>query len=177
MVGLDLAGDEVHFPAANFKSVFDYAQQQGLHITIHAGEAAGPESIRQALDVCHAERIGHGVRLGEDPALLQEVARRGITLEMCPDSNLLINVVKDLKSYPLPAYVEVGVPVVVSTDDRHIFNLTMVGEYMALAENCGLSLQDLQRISLAGIRCSFLPEAEKTALEARWHERLRASGQ
>ena len=177
VVGLDLAGDEVHFPAANFKTVFDYAKRQGLHITIHAGEAAGPESIRQALDVCHAERIGHGVRLGEDPALLQEVARRGVTLEMCPDSNLLINVVKDLKSYPLPVYVEVGVPVVVSTDDRHIFNLTMVGEYMALAENCGLSLQDLHRISLAGIRSSFLPDAEKTALEARWHERLRASGQ
>ncbi len=174
VVGLDLAGDEVHHPASKFKEVFDYAQSQGLHITIHAGEAVGPDSIRQALEVCHAERIGHGVRLGEDPAVLQEVARRQATLEMCPSSNLLINVVKDLKSYPLMTYAHQGIPVTISTDDRHIFDLTLTGEYMAMAEQCGLSLQDLEKISLNGIRSSFLPELEKARLEARWRERMDA---
>lgn len=172
VVGMDLAGDEVHHPAAKFKEVFDYARDQGLHITIHAGEAVGPDSIRQALEVCHAERIGHGVRLGEDPAVLDEVARRHTTLEMCPDSNLLINVVKDLKSYPMMAYAQRGIPVTLSTDDRHIFDLTLTGEYMAMAEQCGLSLQDLEEISLTGIRSSFLPEREKARVEARWRERM-----
>lgn len=172
VVAMDLAGDEVHHPAAKFKEVFDYAQSQGLHITIHAGEAAGPESIRQALEVCHAERIGHGVRLGEDPAVLDEVARRHTTLEMCPDSNLLINVVKDLKSYPMMAYARRGIPVTISTDDRHIFDLTLTGEYMAMVEQCGLSFQDLEKISLTGIRSSFLPERDKARVEARWRERM-----
>ncbi len=174
VVAMDLAGDEVHHPAAKFKEVFDYAQSQGLHITIHAGEAMGPDSIRQALEVCHAERIGHGVRLGEDSAVAQEVARRGATLEMCPTSNLLINVVQDLKSYPLKKYVQQGIPVTVSTDDRHIFDLTLTGEYMALAEQCGLSLQELEEVSLNGIRHSFLPERDKARLEARWRERMDA---
>lgn len=172
VVAMDLAGDEVHHPAAKFKEVFDYARSQGLHITIHAGEAVGPESIRQALAVCHAERIGHGVRLGEDPAVLQEVARRQATLEMCPSSNLLINVVKDLKSYPMMAYLQQGIPVTLSTDDRHIFDLTLTGEYMTMAEQCGLSLQDLEKISLNGIRRSFLSEGEKAQLERRWRERM-----
>jgi adenosine deaminase len=170
VVAMDLAGDEVHHPASKFKEVFDYAQAQGLHITIHAGEAVGPDSIRQALDVCHAERIGHGVRLGEDGQVLKEVVRRGVTLEMCPDSNLLINVVKDLDSYPLPAYRAQGIPVTLSTDDRHIFDLTLVGEYMAMAEHCHLSLQDLENISLTGIRRSFLSQPEKARLEARFQE-------
>ncbi|MBS2037190.1 adenosine deaminase [bacterium] len=170
VVALDLAGDEVHHPASKFKEVFDYARSQGLHVTIHAGEAMGPESIVQALESCHAERIGHGLRLGEDPHLVQEVARRGVTLEMCPDSNRLINAVKDLKGYPLIAYKRQGVPVTISTDDRHIFDLTLVGEYMAMAEECGLSLQELEQISLTGIRKSFLKEAEKARLESRWSE-------
>ncbi|MFN8608419.1 MAG: adenosine deaminase [Vulcanimicrobiota bacterium] len=170
VVAMDLAGDEVHYPASSFKQVFDYAHAQGLHITIHAGEAMGPESIRQALDSCHAERIGHGVRLGEEPRLMRELATRKVTLEMCPDSNLLINVVKDLKSYPLKGYSQHGVPVTISTDDRHIFDLTLVGEYMAMAENCDLSLQDLEKISLTGIRSSFLKPAEKARLEARWRK-------
>ena len=91
---------------------------------------------------------------------------------MCPDSNLLINVVKDLKSYPMMAYAQRGIPVTLSTDDRHIFDLTLTGEYMAMAEQCGLSLQDLEKISLTGIRSSFLPEREKARVEARWRERM-----
>ncbi len=174
VVGLDLAGDEVHHPASKFQEIFDYAQREGLHITIHAGEAVGPDSIRQALETCHAERIGHGVRLGEDPAVVQEVARRHAALEMCPSSNLLINAVKDLKSYPLMSYAHQGIPVTLSTDDRHIFDLTLTGEYMAMAEQCGLSLQDLEKISLNGIRYSFLPERDKARVEARWRERMDA---
>ena len=110
------------------------------------------------------------MRLGEDPEVVKEVASRGVTLEMCPDSNLLINVVRSLDTYPLPAYSAKGIPVTISTDDRHIFDLTLVGEYMAMAEHCRLSLQDLEKISLTGIRQSFLTEHEKARLEARFRE-------
>ena len=184
VVGLDLAGDEFHYPVEKFQAVFDYAQAHQLHITIHAGEAAGPESIARAIELCHAERIGHGVRLAESESILKQVQQRGIPLEMCPNSNLLINVVKDLPSYPLARYYHAGIPVTLNTDDRHIFDLRLSGEYLAMAQSCGLTVPELEEISLTGARVSFLPPARKATLiarmeqsmadfEERWAERLR----
>ncbi|MBT9588085.1 adenosine deaminase [bacterium] len=183
VIGLDLAGDEAHHPVEKFKAVFDYAQAHHLHITIHAGEAAGPQSMAGAVEVCHAERIGHGVRLSEDPVLERMFQRRKIPLEMCPNSNLLINVVKDLPSYPLARYYHAGIPVTLNTDDRHIFDINLTGEYVAMARHNGLTLAELEDISLTGARVSFLPAARKAALirrmekrmaefEARWRARL-----
>ncbi len=170
VVGLDLAGDETLFPASDFRAVFDYARANGLHITIHAGEAAGPASIRQAIEVCHAERIGHGVRLGEDAEVLEQVRLQGVMLEMCPHSNLLINVVKNLAEYPLVNYYHQGIPVSINTDDRHIFDLTLSGEYQAMAQS--LTLAELEDISLQGARNSFLPVARQNALIRRLQERM-----
>ena len=164
VVGLDLAGDEVHHPVEKFQAVFDYAQQQGLPITIHAGEAAGPDSIRRAVELCHAERIGHGVRLGEDPKVLELVRQRRIPLEMCPNSNRLINVVKDIPSHPMARYYHAGVPVSLSTDDRHIFDLSLTREYRDMLTQGGLTLEELQDISLAAARQCFLPAERKRAL-------------
>jgi adenosine deaminase len=183
VIGLDLAGDEVHHPVEKFQAVFDFALANQLHITIHAGEAAGPQSMARAVDICHAERIGHGVRLAEDAAVEARFQKRKIPLEMCPSSNLLINVVQDLPSYPLARYYHSGIPVTLNSDDRHIFDINLTGEYLAMAQHQGLSLAELEDISLTGARVSFLPPARKSALirrmeqrmaefEARWQSRL-----
>jgi len=164
VVGLDLAGDEVHHPVEKFQEVFDFARSQNLHITIHAGEAAGPQSIRRAVEVCHAERIGHGVRLQEDLSVMELVRKRAIPLEMCPNSNRLINVVTDLTSYPMARYFHGGIPVTLSTDDRHIFDLDLTHEYCDMARLGGMTLEELEEVSLNGARFSFLPPSRKRAL-------------
>lgn len=164
VVGLDLAGDEVHHPASKFREVFAYARENGLNITIHAGEAVGPESIRQAIEDCGAQRIGHGVRLHEDPVLQAEVQQKGIVLEMCPTSNQLLNVTPDLKQYPLKHYHHQGIPVTVNTDDRHIFDVTLADEFTNLARETGMSLQELQQVAGNAVEAAFLPPAEKAEL-------------
>lgn len=174
IVGLDLAGDEVHHPASKFKEVFAYARENGLEVTIHAGEAVGPESIRQAIDDCGATRIGHGVRLQEDPALEKRVAEQGVVLEMCPTSNELLNVCPDLTRYPLKHYHHQGIPVTVNTDDRHIFDVTLAGEYTCLAEKTGMSLQELQQVALNAAEAAFLPPAEKADLRQEFVQRMSA---
>ncbi|MBS2037433.1 adenosine deaminase [bacterium] len=166
IVGLDLAGDEVNHPASKFAEVFEYAKANGLGITIHAGEARGPESVMQAVELCHAQRIGHGVRLHEDPAAMQALRDKGTVLEMCPESNKLLNVTPDLKAYPLKTYMEFGIPVTINTDDRHIFDVNLAHEYTSLAENTGLSLQQLQGVARNAVQAAFLPGQEKTALLA-----------
>lgn len=172
VVGLDLAGDEVHHPVEKFQAVFDYARDQGLPITIHAGEAAGADSIRRAIELCHARRIGHGVRLEEDPAVLELVRQRRIPLEMCPNSNRLINVVKDIPSHPMARYYHAGVPVSLSTDDRHIFDLNLSREYRDMHVQGGLTLEELQDISLSAARQSFLPAERKRALVERMEKAM-----
>ena len=174
VVGLDLAGDEVHHPASEFKEVFDYAQAHGLHITLHAGEARGPESILQAVELCHAERIGHGVRLLEDPAAMAEIKARGTVLEMCPESNKLLNVTPDLKKYPLKMYDQYGIPTTINTDDRHIFDVNLSGEFTSLAKNTDMSLQDMQRITMNAVEAAFLPPSEKAALKEKFQRDMLA---
>lgn len=172
IVGLDLAGDEVNHPASKFAEVFDYAKANGLHITIHAGEGRGPESVTQAVELCHAERIGHGVRLQEDPAAMQAIKDRGTVLEMCPESNKLLNVTPDLKLYPLKTYLQFGIPVTLNTDDRHIFDIDLAHEYTSLARNTGMSLQQLQRVAMNAVDAAFLPAEEKRQLRSDFSERM-----
>ncbi|MFN8610431.1 MAG: adenosine deaminase [Vulcanimicrobiota bacterium] len=173
VVGLDLAGDEVNHPASKFAEVFDYARSNGLRITIHAGEARGPESVMQAVDLCHAERIGHGVRLHEDPAAMRALRDKGTVLEMCPESNKLLNVTPDLKAYPLKKYMEFGIPVTINTDDRHIFDVNLAHEYTSLAENTGLSLQQLQGVARNAVKAAFLPTDQKQALMASFEREMK----
>lgn len=164
IVGLDLAGDEVNNPPEKFTQVFDYARANGLRITVHAGEAKGPESIEGAVKYLGAERIGHGVRAQESPATVAMLRDKGITLEMCPTSNYLLNVVPDLAQYPCANYLHDGLKVTINTDDRHIFGITLSGEYSLLAEKTGLSLGELQSISRQGIESSFLPDEDRQRL-------------
>jgi len=168
VVGLDLAGDEVNHPAGKFKEIFQWAKEQGLHTTLHAGEAMGPESIRAAVDECLAERIGHGVRAQEDPALVQQLKDEGVVLEMCPTSNVLLNVIPEMKQYPLVRYHHQGLETTVNTDDRGIFQITLTGENVALARETGMSLQELQELQMNAVEASFLPPERKAALRERF---------
>lgn len=166
VVGIDLAGDEIHYPPELFKEVFAYARANGLQATVHAGEAVGPHSIEAAIDELGAERIGHGVRLREDQATLEKVRDEQVHLEMCPHSNHLLNIVKDMANYPLREYTEKGISCSLNTDDPHIFGVTLLQEYMGQARTSKFSLQELQALNLGAIKAAFLPMVDKERLLA-----------
>lgn len=165
VVALGLSGFEAVFPSHPFREHFDYAARQGLHRVAHAGEHAGPGSVRAALEVCGAERIGHGVRSVEDPGLVAELARRGVPLEVCPTSNLRLGVAPDLPRHPFDRLYRSGVPVTVNSDDPPFFDTTLTDEYRRLHEAFGYTPAELAGFSLAALRHSFLPDDEKAVLE------------
>jgi adenosine deaminase len=128
VIGIGLAGDEAH-PAAPFAQVCDAARDAGLHLVHHAGEAAGPASIREVLDVGHAERIGHGIRILDDPDLVAEVRERRIPLEVCPSSNVALGFAPSIGEHPIGKLVEAGLVVTVNTDIPAIVDTTLSREY------------------------------------------------
>lgn len=167
IVGFDLAGDERGYPAEAHQAAFALAARHGLACTCHAGEADGPDSIRQALHACGAQRIGHGTRLGEDPALLAHVIEHRIPLEMCLTSNLHTRTVASLSAHPLPRYLEQGVVVTLNTDGRLVDGVTLTDEYHLAHTALGLGRDDLARLVLNACESAFLPEFERVALVAR----------
>lgn len=170
VVGIDLAGDEIHFPPELFKDVFAFARANGLQVTVHAGEAVGPHSIESAIDELGAERIGHGVRLREDKATLEKVRDEHVHLEMCPHSNHLLNIVQNMADYPLREYTEQGISCSLNTDDPHIFGVTLLQEYMGQAQTSKFSLQELQALNLGAIKAAFLPMVDKERLLAEFQK-------
>ncbi len=177
VVALGLSGSESRFPSEPFREHFAAAGRAGLHRVAHAGEHAGPASIRSVLEVCEAERIGHGVRAVEDPSLVAELRDRGIPLEVCPTSNVRLGVAPDLASHPFDRLYRGGCRVSVNTDDPPFFNTTLVDEYLRLHRAFGYTAAELAGLSLAALRQSFLPAPEKTALEQRFDEEFAALGQ
>ena len=134
IVGFGLAGDEKVGHPKDFRWSFDCAREAGLRLTAHAGELGGPESVRAAIHDLEVERIGHGVRAIEDLALVDEIAERGIVLEVCPGSNIALGLYKGWRAHPIHDLRERGVKVTVSTDDPPFFHTTMRREYDRLAE-------------------------------------------
>ncbi|MEU8325313.1 adenosine deaminase [Nonomuraea sp. NPDC048881] len=161
VIGLGLAGDEAH-PLAPFAEVFAAAGHAGLHLVHHAGEAAGPASIREALDLGRTERLGHGIRVLDDPALVAEVRERGVPLEVCPTSNVLLGLVPSLAEHPLPRLREAGLAVTVNTDGE----TALADEYLRLREVFGYGDDVLAELARASIRASFAPDALKADLLA-----------
>jgi adenosine deaminase len=176
VVGFDLAGGESGNSAHRHVEAFDLARDAGLGITVHAGEAAGPESIRTALDLCHAMRIGHGTRLREDPELLAEIRDRQIPLEVCPTSNVQTRVVDTLADHPVGQYLEAGIPVTVSTDNRLISGVDLSTELLLTSAAQGWSWTDLAQVVRAGFEHAFLPEDDRTALLTAVDRELEALG-
>ncbi len=152
VVGLGLGGDEVRFPPEPYALAFALARDGGVGSVPHAGEAAGPASIRGALDALGADRIRHGIRAVEDPGLLRELAGRGTVLDVCPISNLRTGVVASLTAHPLPDLVAAGVRCSVSTDDPAMFGTDLTADYAA-ARQLGVSAQACYQAGLHGALC------------------------
>ncbi|MEU8242470.1 adenosine deaminase [Actinoplanes missouriensis] len=146
LCGVDVAGNEAGVPAAEFAGPFRQARDAGLRITAHAGEAAGPASVWEAVRHLGAERIGHGVRSVEDPELLEHLAANRITLEVSLTSNLHTSTAPSYAEHPVRRLVGAGVPVALSTDDPRTSAITLSGEYAHAAPQAGLTPEDLDRI-------------------------------
>lgn len=159
----DLAGAEGLYPTEEYRELFACARSLGLPFTIHAGEAAGPGSIRAALEM-GAARIGHGVRAGEDSALLQELAARQVPLEMCLTSNVQTKAIKSPESFPLREYLQKGLCCTANTDNMTVSGVNLREEYKKLAA-LGLTGEEKEALLINAARAAFLPEEKRLALE------------
>ena len=164
IVGLDLAGNEAHFPAPSFASLFSEARQSGLKISIHAGEWGGPENIRAAIELFCADRIGHGVRILEDPTTLALARERQMPFEVCLTSNYHSGSVSLLSQHPALAMLAAGLNVSFHTDDPSISQITLTDEYRLALDVLHLPLETLKERILAAAQAAFLPLPEKALM-------------
>lgn len=173
LVGIGLGGTEVGYPAAPHAAAIDFARRNGARVSLHAGETVGPESVWDALE-SGAERIGHGVTSIHDPELVRYLAANGVVLEVSPTSNLRLGVAESYAAHPIRALHEAGVAVTVNTDDPPMFDATLTGEYVALAEEAGFGLDELAALARRAAEAAFLPDAERAALLARFDAEIAA---
>jgi adenosine deaminase len=166
VVGFSMAGDEANFPAGEFAEAYAVAAQSGLGCTIHAGEWAGPESVRDALEL-PITRISHGVRAIEDPALVDELAARAIVLECCPTSNVVLGLYPSYEQHPLRRLSDAGVRLTLGSDDPPYFGATIAGEYEVCEERMGFSEDELRRITGNAIDAAFCDDELREPLLAR----------
>lgn len=166
VVGFDLAGGERDHAAAPHAAAFRLALDHGLACTCHAGEGAGAESIAEAVHVCGAQRIGHGTRLHEDPALMDELGTRGIAIEVCLTSNVQTRATPSYASHPARRYVDHGLRVTLSTDNRLMSRTTLTDEYAHAVTALEFDADTIARVARAGFEAAFVTPAEKTALLA-----------
>jgi adenosine deaminase len=164
IVGLDLAGDEVHYPGSLFIEHFRLARDVGWHITVHAGEMVGPESIWQALQELGAERIGHAVHAPEDPVLMKYLWEHHIPVESNLTSNVQTSTVKDYQSHPLRRFMEQGIPATINTDDPGVSDITLHFEYEMAEQKAGLTPQMIHTAQMNALHAAFLNDAEKSTL-------------
>jgi aminodeoxyfutalosine deaminase len=164
LVGFGLGGPEIGVPRPQFERHFRAAIAAGLHSVPHAGETTGPGTVWDALKVLGAERIGHGTSAAEDPSLMAHLARNGITLEVCPTSNIATRAVETLDVHPLRRFVEAGVPVTINSDDPPMFGTTLNEEYAVAAELLELDETGLAGLARTAVAASYAPEQVKTAV-------------
>jgi len=157
VVGFDLAGAEYDHPPKHHRDAFDLIRKNNINCTIHAGEAFGPESIAQAIHLCGAHRIGHGVRLWENGDLLAYVNDHRIPLECCPSSNVQTGAVTEIARHPIRLYHDLGLRVTVNTDNRLITDTSVSRELWLCHAQLAMSLDDVKRIILNGFKAAFLP--------------------
>lgn len=160
VVGFGMGGDEAKFEPIDFAPAYRLAHDKGYGCTVHAGEVRGPESVWSAIRDLPVTRIGHGVRSADDPKLLEELARRGIVLEVCPGSNIALGLYPDRAAHPLHRLIEAGVKVTLNSDDPPFFHTTLRDEY----DKSGLSETALRGIARTAIEASFVDEATKRRL-------------
>ena len=176
VVAFDLAGGEAGRPAGAHRAAFDAAVEGNLGITVHAGEAAGAESIADALHHCHADRIGHGTRLYENPVLRDYVRDRGILLEINITSNVQTHAVPEASAHPVRQYFDQGLAVTLCTDGWLMCGVTLSDEYWLAHGVLGFTREEIDRMILNAFAGAFLPWPERKALIERVSSELRAIG-
>ena len=165
-VALDLAGDEANYPAKWFEEHFRRGREAGWQVTVHAGEAAGAESVWQAIEVLGATRIGHAARIEEDPALVEYCLDHNIGIEANLTSNYQTSTVESLAAHPLKGWLDTGLLATINTDDPGISNIDLPHEFEQAAPKAGLTPEDTRRAQQNALQLAFLSEKEKTALSA-----------
>ncbi|MBB2502801.1 adenosine deaminase [Amycolatopsis echigonensis] len=163
IVAIGMAGEEKH-SLAPFREVFVRAREAGLHLVHHAGEDAGPDSIREAIEIGGTERIGHGIRILEDPELTSQTAEAGIALEVCPSSNVALGLVPTLPEHPLPQLIEAGLSVTLNTDVPDVTGTTITDEFTRAREVFGYDDATLAKLASNAVQASFAPEETKALL-------------
>ena len=164
VVGFDLAGAEYDHPAKHHREAFYLIRNNNINVTIHAGEAYGPESIHQAIHYCGAHRIGHGTRLRESGDLLNFLNDHRVPLEICLRSNLQTRAVQSIPAHPFRFYLDLGLRVTLNTDNRLITDTTVTSEYLLATQQWGLSIDELGWVMINGFKSAFLPFREKKML-------------
>jgi adenosine deaminase len=172
VAALDLAGNESQFPAHPFYDVFEQAKTSGFGVTIHAGEWLGADSVHEAIEHLHADRIGHGVRSIESPDVLALLAENGTALEVCPSSNYDSGVVKAWEHHPLPDLYRQQIRTTINTDDPLISGITMSDELIRAMNYLSLTLDDLKQHILNAARAAFLPDDQRAALVTKFEHWL-----
>ena len=161
IVAIDLAGDEANFPARWFEPHFRRARAAGWHVTVHAGEIAGPDSIWDAIRILGAERIGHALRAVEDPSLMDYLLDHRIGIESCLTSNVQTSCVADYAAHPLRLFIEKGLLGTINTDDPGISGIDLTYEYTVAAPRAGLTPEQIRQAQRNALEVSFLNESEK----------------
>src|ERR1700732_634794 len=184
VVALGMGGDELAFPTVNFRPAFDYARQQGLHTVCHAGEIGGPDSVREAIELLGAERIGHGIAVMRNEALANSLATTGrVVLENCLTSNLCTgalakqtgNPTASLKDHPLPKFLGLGVPVTLSNDEPGLFNTTVLDADWHAA-TLGLTKEQLLQLAEQSFVAYFLAQEDKRKMLVDFRAAAKSSG-
>jgi adenosine deaminase len=175
VVAIGLAGDE-SYPLQPFAVVLDAARDAGVHLVHHAGEGGGPDSIREAIHVGHAERLGHGIRVLDDPALVDELRERALPLEVCPSSNVALGFVPAFNAHPLPRLRDAGLAVTVNTDIPVVIGTSTAAEYTRVRDAFGYDDAVLADLARAAIDASFAPTAAKKRMTERTDDWLAAPG-
>jgi aminodeoxyfutalosine deaminase len=183
VIALGMGGDELAVPAVQFRPAFDYARSEGLRTVCHAGEIGGPDSVREAVEILGAERIGHGIAAMHDPALVESLITRRVVLESCPTSNLCTGALvkqtgnrnASLKDHPLPKFIEQGLMVTLSTDDPGLFHTDLLSEY-SVAESLGLSTKQLLSLTEQSFNAAFLAPLDKRQLLENFRGAANAAG-
>lgn len=175
IVGLDLAGNEAHFSVKPFAPIFREARQAGLEITVHAGEWAGADSVRDAIELAGAQRIGHGVRIIEDPDVVAMARERNIALEVCLTSNLQSGVVGKLGDHPFKELYRVPLVTTINTDDPTVSDITLTDELYIAAKTLGLGLTDLKHNILHAAEVAFVRDDHRRYLLETFEKALAGS--
>lgn len=172
VVGIGMGGDETAYPPEAFQAVFRLARERGWKTTVHAGEAAGADSVQAALEILRVDRIGHGVGARTDPDLLDRLADRRMVLDLCPTSQLRTGAVSGSEPYPAKSFVDRGIPVTISSDDPGLFSTDLLAELEWVKRSGGLSRKDLITVQRNALEGAFLSPQERQLLSCEFDRRL-----